>query len=168
MRTTLQRFADFLHFFVRVIGVIGAVAAVTIIDFRLLHVNSPTAAFSFLLLILGLATRVGLKESIVASVASMLAYNFFFLPSIGRLTIADPQNWVALFVFLVTAITASHLSSSARQKAEEAASREQEVHRMYDFSRALMLRDEQRKLPDEVTQRVSELFGVPEVAFYDR
>jgi two-component system, OmpR family, sensor histidine kinase KdpD len=149
-------------------GVIGAVAAVTAVDFRIAHVNSPTAAFSFLLLILGLAARVGLEESIVASLASMLAYNFFFLPPIGRLTIADPANWVALFVFLVTAMTASQLSSSARRKAEEAASREQEVQRLYGFSRALMLRDEQRKLPDEVTQRVCELFAVSDVSFYDR
>ena len=71
---TLHRFAHFLRLLLRLTGVIGSVAAVTIIDFRLLHVNSPTAAFSFLLLILGLATRVGMKESIVASLASMLAY----------------------------------------------------------------------------------------------
>ena len=149
-------------------GVVAAVAAVTAIDFRLLHVNSPTAAFSFLLVVLGFATRVGLKESIIASLAGMLAYNFFFLPPIGQFTIADPQNWVALFVFLVTAITVSQLSSSARRKAAEAASREQEVQRMYDFSRALMLRDDERSLPVQIMQKISELFGVQDVSFYDR
>lgn len=155
-------------FLLRAVGVVAAVALVTVVDFRILHVNSPTAAFSFLLLILGLATRLGLKESIIASLASMLAYNFFFLPPIGTFTIADPQNWVALFVFLVTAITASQLSSSARRKAEEAASREREVQRMYDFSRALMLREEDRTLRDQITQKISELFDVDDVSFYDR
>ena len=140
----------------------------TVIDLRIFHVNSPTAAFSFLLLILGLATRFGLKESIVASLASMLAYNFFFLPPIGTLTVADPQNWVALVVFLATAITASQLSSSARRKAEEAAFREQEVQRMYNFSRALLLRDDERTLPDEITQKISELFDVQDISLYDR
>jgi two-component system sensor histidine kinase KdpD len=164
----LQGFAHLLRLFVRLIGVIGAVAAVTVIDVRLLHLNSATAAFSFLLLILGLATRLGLKESILASLVGMLAYNFFFLPPIGTFTIADPQNWVALFVFLVTAITASQLSSSARRKAEEAAFREQEVQRMYNFSRALMLRDDERTLPDEITQKISELFDVQDVSLYDR
>jgi two-component system sensor histidine kinase KdpD len=164
----LQGFAHLLRLFVRLIGVIGAVAAVTVIDVRLLHLNSATAAFSFLLLILGLATRLGLKESILASLAGMLAYNFFFLPPIGTFTIADPQNWVALFVFLVTAITASQLSSSARRKAEEAVFREQEVQRMYNFSRALMLRDDDRTLPDEITQKISELFDVQDVSLYDR
>jgi two-component system sensor histidine kinase KdpD len=141
---------------------------VTVVDSRLLHVNSPTAAFSFLLLILALATRFGLQESITASLASMLAYNFFFLPPIGTFTIADPQNWIALFVFLATAMTASQLSSSARRKAEEAALREQEVQRMYNFSRALMLRNEEQNLPDEITQKISQLFDVQDVSLYDR
>jgi two-component system sensor histidine kinase KdpD len=165
--TTVQSFAQFFRLFLRILGVIAAVAAVTVIDLRL-HVNSPTAAFSFLLLILGLATRFGLKESIIASLASVLVYNFFFLPPIATFTIADPQNWVALFVFLATAITASQLSSSARRKAEEAAFREQEVQRMYDFSRALMLRDDERTLPAEMTQKISELFDVQDVSLYDR
>jgi two-component system sensor histidine kinase KdpD len=148
--------------------VLAAVAGITAIDYRVLHVNSPTAAFSFLLLILGLATRVGLNESIIASIASMLAYNFFFLPPLGTFTIAEPQNWVALFVFLVTAVTVSHLSSSARRKTQEAFSRERELQRMYDFSRALMLRDPARSLTDQIIQTTSELFQVEDVTFYDR
>jgi two-component system sensor histidine kinase KdpD len=162
------RFVHSLGLLARLAAVIAAVAALTIVDFRLIHVNSPTAAFSFLLLILGLATRVGLRESVVASLASMLAYNFFFLPPIGRLTIADPQNWVALLVFLATAITASQLSTSARREAEEAATREQEMQRLYEFSRALMLRDDERALPDHVTRKMTELFESQDVCFYDR
>lgn len=167
-RGPTQTFKQFLRLSIRFAGVIGAVGAVTTIDLRVIHVNSPTAALSFLLLILALATRAGLKESILASVASMLAYNFFFLPPVGTFTIADPQNWVALFVFLATGITASQLSSSAKRKAEEASLREHEVQRMYDFSRALMLRESERSLPDHITQKISELFGVPEVSYYDR
>lgn len=150
------------------LGVLGAVAALTAIDFRLLHLNSPTAGFSFLLLVMGVATGMGLRPSVVASVASMLAYNFFFLPPIRTFTIADPQNWVALFVFLVTAVTNSQLSSSARRKAEEAASREREVQRMYDLSRGLMLSDTGRGLADQITQKISELFEVEDVSLYER
>ena len=150
----------------RSIAVLSAVASLTAINFRLLDVNSATAAFTFLLLILILATRVGLRESLVASVAAVLAYNFFFLPPIGALTIADPQNWVALFTFLATAIIGSHLSSRARQKAEEAGSRQQELQRMYDFSRALMLGDTDRSLPKHATQQISELFELEDVRFY--
>jgi two-component system sensor histidine kinase KdpD len=152
--------------FLHSIAVLGAVAGLTAINFRLFHVNSATAAFTFLLLILILATRIGLRESIVASAASMLAYNFFFLPPIGTLTIADPQNWVALFTFLATAIIASHLSSSAHQKAQEAGSRQQELQRMYDFSRALMLGDADRTLPKHAARQISELFELEDIWLY--
>ena len=147
-------------------GVLAGVAALTWIDFRLIHVNSATAAFTFLVLVLGLATRSNLQESIIASVASMLAYNFFFLPPIGTFTIADPQNWVALFAFLATAITASHLSSSARRRAEEAKVRQQELQQMYDFSRALILGHDDRSLPNEITHQIAALFGIESVWFY--
>src|SRR5690242_21898585 len=95
----------------RIAGTLALVAAITALDFAVLKVNSSTAALTYLLLILGLAARGGSRESIVASFASMLCYNFFFLPPIGKLTIADPQNWVALCVFLITGVTASQLSA---------------------------------------------------------
>jgi two-component system sensor histidine kinase KdpD len=151
----------------RLIGVLAAVAALTQIDFRLLHLNSATAAFTFLILTLALATRVGMRESITASIASMLAYNFFFLPPIGTLTIADPQNWVALFAFLGTAITASHLSSQARQRADEASARQQELQRMYDFSRGLMLGDDDRSLASRIARQVANSFEIETVWLYD-
>ncbi len=166
-RSKLKTFPHSFRLLFRFAAVLGAVAGVTAIDVWVLHANSPTAAFSFLLLVLALATRAGLKETILASLASTLAYNFFFLPPVGTLTIDDPQNWVALFVFLATAITVSHLSNTARRKTEEAASRERELQRMYDFSRALMLRESAQRLTDQVTHKISEIFQVQDVSFYD-
>ena len=157
----------FLRSLFRFATALGAVAAVTSIDFRFLHVNSTTAALTYLLLLLGLATRADLRESIAASVASLLAYNFFFLPPIGTFTIADPQNWVALLAFLVTAITASRLSSSARRRADEARSRQEEVQRMYDFSRGLILGKEDCSLADQIVKQIVESFGVENAWFYD-
>ncbi len=146
---------------------LAAVALLTWITYTGLRVNSSTAAFSYLLLVLALAARLGLAESITASLASVLAYNYFFLPPIGALTIADPENWVALVVFLITAITASQLSASARRKAQEARAREEEMHRMYEFSRALMLKDPERTLASQTTRNLTEVFDVTEAWFYD-
>jgi two-component system sensor histidine kinase KdpD len=151
----------------RLFVALGSVAIVTVIDYRLLRVNSSTAAFSYLLVVLGLATRAGLEPSIAASLASVLCYNFFFLPPIGALTISDPQNWVALCVFLITAITASHLSASNRRRTDEASARRQEMERLYEFSRALMLGDSERSLSRQIAKRVADVFSVQSVAFYD-
>src|SRR5262245_16036561 len=95
------------------------------------RVNSTTVALTFLLAILAIATAWGLPEAIVASLASMFCFNFFFLPPVGTLTIADPQNWVALFAFLVTAVVASQLSASARQRTLEATRRQEEMEKLY-------------------------------------
>ncbi len=162
------RYSHFGQRVLRLAGALGVVAIVTAVDYRLLSVNSSTAAFSYLLVVLGLATRAGLEESIAASLASMLCYNFFFLPPVGTFTISDPQNWVALFVFLITAITGSHLSASVRKRADEASARRHEMERLYEFSRALMLGDSERRLSRRIAEQVAEVFGAPEVAFYEQ
>ncbi len=143
------------------------VAALTAVDFKIFHVNNATAALSYLLIVLGVATRAGLRGSIVACVGSVLCYNYFFLPPIGTFTIADPENWVALTVFLITAITASQLSASARQRAEEAGAQRQEMERLYELSRALMLGDNERRLASQIAQQVAGLFAAPSVDFYE-
>jgi two-component system sensor histidine kinase KdpD len=76
--------------------------------------------------------------SVVMSVAAMLAFNYYFLPPIGTFTIADPQNWVALFAFLVTSITGSRLSSRIRQEADIANRRRHEIEHLYAFSQKLL------------------------------
>src|SRR5438046_1087849 len=78
---------------------------------------------------------------LTTAVAGMLCFNFFLLPPFYTFTLADPQNWVALFAFLVTAVVASQLSASAKQRASEATRRQQEMERLYELSRTLMLVD---------------------------
>lgn len=84
------------------------------------HINPTTVALTFLLFILFLATAFGSKLALMASVLAIFCFNFFFLPPIGTLTIADPQNWIALFAFLIVAVTAGQLSAKAKRRAEEA------------------------------------------------
>jgi two-component system sensor histidine kinase KdpD len=107
----------------RVAASLTFIAATTFILFRVVPVNPTTAGFLYLVGILLIATKGGLVESTIASVAAMVCFNFFFLPPVGTLTIADPQNWVALFAFLATSLTASQLSARAKRRAVEAEER---------------------------------------------
>src|SRR5262249_56159380 len=84
------------------------------------NVNSTTVALTLLLAILAISAQWGLAEASLASVVAVLEFNYYFLPPVGTLTIADPQNWVALVAFLVTSVTASHLSPRPRRRAAEA------------------------------------------------
>jgi K+-sensing histidine kinase KdpD len=97
-----------------------------------LRLNSTTVALALLLVVLFTATFRGSGPALLASVLSMLCFNFFFFPPFYTLTIDDPQNWVALVAFLVTAITAGQLSARARRRAEEAEAGRLENKRLYD------------------------------------
>ena len=68
----------------------------------------------------------------------MLAFNYFFLPPVGKFTVADPQNWVALLAFLAVAVIASHLSTRARQQAADASARQHDIEKLYAFSQGLL------------------------------
>ena len=103
-----------------------------------LHVNPTTVALTLLLLVLFLAARWGLRYAVATSVAATLAYNFYFLPPIGTLTISDPQNWLGIFVFLTVAVVGSRLSERAREEAADARRRQRELEVLYGLSRQLL------------------------------
>jgi K+-sensing histidine kinase KdpD len=82
--------------------------------------NSTTIALVFLIGVLFSAIRYGSRPAFVASIFAMLSFNFFFLPPFHTFAISDPQNWIALFVFLVTALTVGSLSAREKHRAQEA------------------------------------------------
>jgi two-component system sensor histidine kinase KdpD len=114
------------------------VAGITLAYTRLVSVNQTTAALSLLLAILAVSAVWGMTVSVVMSVGAMLAFNYFFLPPVGKFTIADPQNWVALGAFLFTSIVGSQLSARIRKEADEAHDRRREIERLYKFSQKLL------------------------------
>src|SRR6202790_2295766 len=125
----------------RVLGItvsLAVVAAITFAYRHILHVNQTTVALSFLLAILAVSAVWGMAVSVVMSLAAVVAFNYFFLPPVGTMTIADPQNWVARFAFLVSSIMGTQLSSRIRTEADEAHQRRREVERLYQFSRKLL------------------------------
>ncbi len=153
----------------RVTGVLALVAAVTVACSLVLHVNSTTVALAFLLAILAVATWGSLTEAVLASFAAVLCFNYFFLPPLGTFTIADPQNWVALTAFLVTAVTASNLSATAKRRAAEASERRAEMERLYNLSRALMMAEPQEAaVARHLARQVAAVFESRAVAVFDR
>src|SRR5206468_5480479 len=100
----------------------------------------------------------GLAEATVASVIAVLGLNYYFLPPVGTFTIQDPQNWVALVAFLVTAVTASQLSARARRRAAEAEARRVEIERLYALVQAMILSGNVRRTIREFVQTVVKVF----------
>lgn len=145
-----------------------AVGVVTTVYWQVVHVNPTTVALSYLVVVLAIATGWGIVEATTASFAAMLCFNFFFLPPTFTLTVADPQNWIALLAFLLTAITASQLSGRARQRELDANARGRDLERLYALSRSLLLTRRGASMRSELARHIAESFELPLVALYDR
>jgi two-component system, OmpR family, sensor histidine kinase KdpD len=128
--------------------------------------NPAIAALLLLLIVLATATTARLRVAVAVSIVAMLAFNFFLLPPFYTFTIADPQNWVALFVFLAVAIIASQLSGRARQRELEALDRQRDLERLYAFSRSVLL-SESDAMPTAIARSIADAFELPCVALYD-
>lgn len=144
----------------------GIVLGITLVCRRLLHVNVTTVALAYLLAIMIVSTVWGLAVAVVMSVAAMLAFNYYFLPPVGTFTIADPQNWVALFAFLSVSVIASHLSSRARQQAEDVSARRREIERLYRFSQQMLETGNVIELLNRIPTQIVNVFEVGAAALF--
>jgi len=146
----------------------AGVAIVTFVANRLIPVNTTTVGFAYLLLVLVIASAWGFLEAALASVLATLLFNFFFFPPIGKFTIADPQNWVALFSFLATSLIASRLSAMAKRRALEAIERHRDLEHLYAFSRAMLLIDKAGPFPQQLLDRLAEIFELRAAVLFER
>src|SRR5437773_5559919 len=116
----------------------AAITAVALLTFayRWLSIaNATTTALSYLLIVLIVAATSRLRIAVLTSCLAMLCFNFFFLPPVGRFTIADSQNRVALVVFLAVSLALAGVVGAAversrrveEQKAAEVARRGEEL-----------------------------------------
>ncbi len=153
----------------RIAASLAIVGAITFFYYWTGIANATTVALSFLLAVLAIAARWGLREATLASIAATLCFNYFFLPPVRTFTIADPQNWVALFAFLVVAIVASRLSEDARRRAREAVERQQETERLYTLSRMiLLLSGSTAHVAGEVIRQIQQVFEATSVVLFHR
>ena len=124
------------------LAVAGAAASVAVATGGVyaLRPIAPTLSLGVLYIPAVLATAVlfGLAYAIVVAIASMLAFNFLFLPPVHTLTLTDARNWTAIAVYVATAVVASELATRARRQTAEAEQREREAELLADAAAALL------------------------------
>src|SRR5579862_3180812 len=159
---------QYVRLALRLLVSLAGVAIITYTAYSTIPRNLTAVGFAYLLLVLVIASTWGLAEATLASIAATLAFNFFFLPPIGKFTIADPQNWVALFSFLVTALTTSRLSARVKKQALDAVDRQRDIERLYTFSRAILLIDPGEPVAKQLARKLADVFGLSATVLYDR
>ena len=144
----------------------SSLAALVLFYKRGLHANATTVALTFLLVVLVVSANWGFWYAAFLAVISTLAFNYFFLPPFGTLTIADPQNWTALFAFLATAVIAGQLSERARRETLGANQRRRELEHLYAFSQRLLTLESVPELLNLAPRHIVETFGARGAALF--
>src|SRR4051794_24621100 len=117
----------------------GAVALVTAaIAVAKPYVPVLSLGVLYVFAVLPVAVAWGLVFAVPVSVASMLAFNWFFLPPVHTFTLRDSENWFALAVYVVTALVVSELAARARRRATEAEQRETEMALLAEIAATLL------------------------------
>jgi two-component system sensor histidine kinase KdpD len=141
-----------------------SVGAVTLVTLAIYALDSAAPVLSlgvlYVFAVLPVAVLFGLGWALPVSVGSMLAFNWFFLPPRHTLTLSDSENWIALAVYLVTAVVVSALATRSRAREAEAEKRALEASLLADVAGSLL---ESEHVQDElrgISLRVAEALGV--------
>ena len=150
------------------LGVLVAGSAIALTTLVLYPLEDVAPAVSlgvvYLLTVLVISATWGLWLGLATAVASALAFNFFHIPPVGRFTIRDPQNWVALGVFVVAALLAGSVAQLARARAAEAERRRREADLSAEMARLLLRGTDLPEALAEAAHRLAQTLGLPSAA----
>ncbi len=146
-----------------------ALSAVSVTAYVCFYLHSNLAATGSveMLVILALALRLG---SWPATAGALLAFgylNFFFTPPLFSFSVTDPKNWVALLAFEGSALLVARLSSAVKRSAEEAQERQEEIAKLYEISRLLLLLRNDEKLAQQLAILLKKTFAAQEALVFD-
>jgi len=143
------------------VGSVAAVAAATGL-IAALDPIAPTVSLGvlYILAVLPIAIVWGARWSLPVAAASMIAFNWFFLPPVHTLTIADSENWAALAAYSVTAVVVSELAARSRRRATDAEQREREAALLAQIAGHLLGGQELEAELPWIGERSAEVLGV--------
>lgn len=152
----------------RFAGPLGIVAAITFFWVSAIPVSPMAVGFLYLLGVVVITTGWGLTEALVASVAAIFCFDYFFLPPVRTFIISSPSGREAFGVFLISTVAASLLVGRATRRARMESSPRQEMEWLYALSRAILLMDAARPAAKQIAFQIAQLFKLPALALYDR
>jgi two-component system sensor histidine kinase KdpD len=127
------------------------------------QVSVANISMLYLMAVMATAVAFGRGPAIFASVVAFLIFDWFFVEPLHLWTVADPEEWLSLLLFLFTAIVTGQLAAGQRQRAHEAQQREREAVVLYDVVRLASEEDVADAL-SAVAERLREELGLSAAA----
>lgn len=139
---------------------VAALAAVTGVVYGL-RPYAPVVSLGslYVFAVLPIAVLGGLVYALPVAVASGLVFNFLFLPPLHTLRLRDSENWIAITVYVVTAVVVSGLAARTRRRAEEAEQREREAALLAEIGELLLEGGRVQERLREVAAAIGRVLG---------
>src|SRR6266480_7652522 len=142
-----------------ILAIVGTLLITAIIYTLHLYPTIPDISLAYLLIVLALAGTRGLYAAVLSALVAFFSFDFFLVPPLYTFTIARPEEWVALFVFLATAIITGQLASALHQRAEQASRQARETRILYELVRATNDEEELERQLSVVVHAVVDVFS---------
>jgi two-component system sensor histidine kinase KdpD len=131
------------------------------------HINLTSVSFLYLLLVFGVALYCGFWEASLIALIAVIALDYYFIPPVFHLDVANPQDWVSLGVFEIAALVIGRLSTREARSTREAAIHRTEMERLYELSRNFLLLDFHQPPGPQLSLLMRRIFNLDFVALYD-
>src|SRR5579863_1759349 len=132
-----------------------------------LHFNSASVGFLFLIVVVSEAILCGFWQATVVSILACACLDYFFYPPYLTFNIADPQDWVALGAFELSALVVSRVSSREQRSSREATIQRTAMEQLYELSRSTLLINLHKPPGPQLAELIQQIFSVQAVAIYD-
>jgi two-component system sensor histidine kinase KdpD len=133
----------------------------------ILHFNSAPVGFLCLLIVVAEAILCGFWQATIVSLAAAACLDFFFYPPYLTLNITDPQDWVALGAFEMSALVVSRVSSREQRSSQEASLQRMAMEQLYELSRSTLLINLHHPPGPQLAQLIRTIFSIEGIAIFD-
>ena len=132
-----------------------------------LHFNAAPVGFLFLLIVVSEAILCGFWQASVTSLLACACLDYFFYPPLFTFSINDPQDWVALGTFEISALLVSRLSSREKLQTQEATLQRTSMEQLFELSRSTLLMNLHQAPGPQLAQLIQRIFKAEAVAIFD-
>jgi two-component system sensor histidine kinase KdpD len=132
-----------------------------------LHFNSAPVGFLFLLVVVAEAILCGFWQATVVSVLACACLDYFFYPPILVFSISDPQDWVALGAFELSALVVSRVASREQRSTQEATFQRTAMEQLYELSRSTLFINLHKPPGPQLAELIQQIFSVDAVAIFN-
>jgi len=142
-----------------ILAIVGTLFITAIIYTLHLYPTIPDISLAYLLIVLALASTRGLYAAVLSALVAFSSFDYFLVPPLYTFTIGRFEEWLALFVFLATAIITGQLASAMRLRAEQASRQARETRILYELVRATNSEEDQAQQLSIVAHAIVDVFS---------